>query len=322
MKTKYIILSILAVFALIGCKQGGVLEEADFNVVLDASNTYIAGKPVKFNIDGNVDNLVLYTGEAGSKYEYKDRYTVTKDQVKSVSLKLDIRSQYGPAGGLTVYISNKFDGLSGKDAAADKAKIAEMVKGGMAGWKEMKFNEINGKWSTNIQNVDDCLDNFAVALHWNPVDGGKSTQRTYSVNGYIEMEVEGSEPTKLAITNLGLVSVMMNDEISDPYKTNAGNGSIIFNQPNNAQIIFKGVPANKLKYSLDGWVISSPSPLNKVPNDKPKVIKNLQNYMKDFEYTYSKPGTYKVTFVGTNSNYQGASRKVQEMTINIVDKSI
>lgn len=49
------------------------------------------------------------------------------------------------------------------------------------------------------------------------------------------------------------------------------------------------------------------------------AIKNLQNYLYTFEYTWTEPDTYTVTFVDTNSNYAGASQDVKEMTITIFD---
>ena len=49
------------------CQQD-VVYEVDYNITLDPANTYYAGDPVKFNIDGDVDNLLFYSGETGSQY--------------------------------------------------------------------------------------------------------------------------------------------------------------------------------------------------------------------------------------------------------------
>lgn len=49
------------------------------------------------------------------------------------------------------------------------------------------------------------------------------------------------------------------------------------------------------------------------------VIKNIQNYLPTYEYTWTEPGTYKVSFVGTNCNYLDYGKQVHEMTITILE---
>lgn len=306
--------------AISACNNKDLTEKVKFDIKLDKSNTYVAGKPVKFNISGNVDNLLFYSGDIGSQYKYKDRNVVPIDKVNSAKLELNILSQFGMPGALDVYISNKFDGLSGNDAAADKKKITEMEKGGMKDWNKLQFNEKTGKWSTHSIDLNDYIENFSLAIHWHPKRDGKNAQRTYSVKGNIVLDMEGAAPAKLKLSNLGLVAVMMNNEIEKPYKVNAGVGSVLFNQPEQADFIFKGVGPKQLPYALDGWVISTPSPLNRVPNDKGIVVKNMQNYLSSFEYIYKNPGTYKVTVIGTNCNYQASSREVKEFEVKIVPK--
>ena len=317
---KHKLLYIFAALSLAACSHDDISEPVSFDIKLDHSNTYSAGEPVKFLVEGNVDNLLFYSGETGSQYKYKDRYNVSAESVKSAKLQLDIKSQYGNPDGLDIYVSNAFDGLSGVDGAADREKIKKLVKDNMPGWKKMDFDEQTNKWTSNFIDVSDCLDNFCMAIHWHPKRDGKSAQRTYLVNGGINLEIEGAADTKLKISDLGLISVMMNEEINDPYKKNAGQGSIIFNAPATAEIQFKGVAATYLPYALDAWVFCVPSQLNKVPNDKGIVVKNMQNYMKSFQYNYMQPGNYTATIVGTNRNYKGVSSSVKQLSVHIVDK--
>ena len=49
-------------------------REAYFKVTLSSANTYMAGEPVVFNFSGDIDNVLFYSGEQGSEYQYKDRY--------------------------------------------------------------------------------------------------------------------------------------------------------------------------------------------------------------------------------------------------------
>lgn len=317
---KHKLLYILAALSFAACSHDDISERVSFDINLDPSQTYRAGEPVKFIVEGNVDNLLFYSGETGSQYKYKDRYNVSMESVKSAKLQLDIKSQYGNPGGLDIYVSNKFKGLSGTDGAADRAAIKQLEADNMTGWKKMDFDEQTNKWTSNSIDVNESLDNFCMAIHWHPKRDGKSAQRTYLVNGGINLEIEGAAPTKLKISDLGLISVMMNEEIKDPYKKNSGKGSIIFNAPQTAEIQFKGVAANDLPYALDGWVFCVPSKLDKVPNDKGVVVKNMQNYVEFFQHVYMQPGDYTATIVGTNRNYKGASSSVKELHLHIADK--
>ena len=56
---KYTGLFLAACLAAAACEQTNIYSDIDYNVTLDASNTYLAGDPVRFNISGNPDNLVF-----------------------------------------------------------------------------------------------------------------------------------------------------------------------------------------------------------------------------------------------------------------------
>ena len=305
--------------ALCACEHD-IVRVTDFNVTLDTTNTYFVGEPVIFNFEGEVDNVIFYSGETGSQYQYKDRFTVPAEDVKAVNMDMSFQARYGKADALEVWVSKSFEGLNGEDGAADRAAIKAMYEGGMQGWTKLDYQEgASTKWTEQQFDLSEYVENFTIAFHWCPTDI-TATQRTYWVNGTLSLELEGTDPTKMDISELGFTTVMMNEEIEDPYHKNAGNGSIILNNPKTAALIFQGVGGNALTYALDGWAISTPAPLNRVANDKAIVIKNLQNYMDSFEYVWNEAGTYNVTFVGTNSDYKSETMEVKEMTVTIIDK--
>lgn len=313
------IVMIGAVAALAAACTQNVVYEIDYTVSLDKENTYMAGEPVRFNFDGLVDNIVFYSGEIGHQYKFKDRYEVPMESVKAADMNIEYQARYGEAGALEVWVSNSFEGLNGSDGAADRAAIKAMVDGGMKGWTKLDYQEgASTKWTSQNYDLKDYMNGFSIAFHWNPPTNTK-TQRTYWINGEITLDLEGMNPSVIDFTSLDLVSVMMNGEIEDPYYKNNGNGTINLNK-READIVMQGVGANALPYAIDGWLISKPIPLNKVSNDQGTVIKNLQNYLHTFEYTWTEPGTYTVTFVGTNSNYAGRSEKVHEFTIIVLPK--
>ena len=312
------VLYILGLFMMASC-QHDVVYEADYSVVLDAGNTYYAGEPVKFNITGEIDNLVFYSGENGHRYEYRNRFEVPLEKVVNATLHMDFQARYGAANALEIYLSKDFTGLSGTDGMADRATIQAMVDGGMQGWEKLEYKEgPSTQWTSQDFELKDYLNNLSIAFHWCPPKLDQ-TQRTYWINGQIDLELDGVDPVSMGILDMGLTTVMMNEEL-DPYHKNNSDGSIRFDNPNAAQICMQGIGANKLTYCLDGWIISTPAPLNKVSCDKGIVVKNLQNYLHEYEYTWTKPGTYKVTFLGRNENYVHESEQVIEYTINILEK--
>lgn len=316
---KYI--SILFASVLLASCQHDVVNEIDYNIVLDKDNTYLAGDPVAFNITGEVDNILFYSGETGSQYVYKDRYEVPIEDVISANLHLDVQARYGDAGALEIYVSKDFGGINGTDDPdGDRAAVKAMVEAGMPGWVKLDYQEgASSKWTAQDFPMNDYLDNLCIAFHWCPKAFDK-TQRTYWINGEISIEMKGTDPSKMSLSDLGFQSLMMNEE-AEAYKKNAGNGSIRFDNAANAgEICFQGVGANKLEYAIDGWVFTSPRPLNKVANDKGTVIKNLQNYLHEYVYTWDKPGTYEVVFVGRNENYAAASEQIHRFTITILEK--
>ena len=233
---------------------------------------------------------------------------------------MDFQARYGLAGAMEIWVSSTFEGLDGEDGVADRATIKAMVDGGMQGWTKLDYQEgASTKWTEQVFDLSQYVENFCIAFHWCPPQLDQ-TQRTYWINGKLSLDLAGTDPTIMDISELGFTTVMMNEEIEDPYKKNSGNGSIILNNPNTAALIFQGVGGNALTYCLDGWAISKPAPLNRVANDKAVVIKNLQNYMHTYEYVWEKPGTYEVVFVGTNSDYLSATSEIKTMTLNIIDK--
>ena len=310
--------------------QHDVIYEVDYNVTLDKENTYYVGEPVKFNISGEVDNIVFYSGESGSQYIYKDRYQVSASDVESVKLEMNYEPQYGLKGGLKVYYTNTFDGLSGNNQEADRQKLSGMTAD-MTGWVEMPWDEGNSK--VEVKHTYDIplemYDNLSLAFYWEPVFKANNAQRTYLVSGNFLLGMKGLEdPIPVSLKNMNFTSVMMNTEYEDAYKTDNGKGSILLNgdmkfttSKTVADIAFRGFDKNHA-FGSKGWLIGNMPKLDvvNVDPDKGTVIKNLQNYLHSYEYTWTEPGTYEVVFVGRNENYASASEQVFKYTITILEK--
>lgn len=322
------ILILPAVFLLLCSCEHDIAEEARFNVTLSAENTYVAGEPVVFEFEGNIDNILFYSGELGSEYQHRDRYSVPVEDVRSATLQLEYQARYGKPEAMDVWVSTEFQGLAGDNAESDRKTISDMCKD-MKGWKRIDYEEgASTEWTEQSYMLTDSLpgkQNFSLAFHWNPKEyrdtasGKYLTQRTYWINGKISFDIDEVIAMPIDLSELVFTTVMMNNEIEDPYLKNSGNGSIIMNSTS-ADLIFQGVPdKDSLDFAIDAWAISSPIDLNSVANDQGLVIKNQQNYLEEYSYTWNTPGTYVVTFVGSNDNYIGSTSEVREITVTILE---
>lgn len=326
---------------LAGCQQNDIMYDVDYNVTLAPENTYYAGEPVTFNFSGEVDNLLFYSGERGHEYQYRDRYSIPLEEMSTVMLNFSVTCQYGNVpGGLDIYYSTTFPGLDGEDAEADRATISAMASDmEAAGWTKLAVwggdnpeEPANSTLTTaNVScDLSHAMDNFCLAFHWHPSEGPNQNQaqRTYRISGALDVETKDGMSLSSDLSSLVYRTFMTNDAFAEnPYFINTNpipnnnNGAIRFND-SVYDIVFQGASASVFDFDLDGWCISVPQTLNAVANDTATVIKNMQNYLDSYTYTFDEPGTYIVTFVGRNMNYVGTSELVREMTVTILPQPV
>lgn len=317
MKTGFAILTAAALLAA-ACSHD-IDQPVSCTITLDPSNSYLAGEPVRFLMKGQADNILFYSGETGAQYAFRDRYSVPVQQVKSATLHMEYSHEWGVEGGLDVYISNSFNGLNGFNGVADRATVQQMSEAGMPGWTKLDYEDSSDSKGTVVKEYDlsEYLENCSIAIHWHPVNNGVSAQRTYKIAGELTLDIEGMPLSTSYLSGLNPIVVTMNEELN-PYFKNNGTGSVNFESED--MISCRGVAAGALKYGIDAWIFTTPTALNGVENDKGIAIKDLQNYLSSFEYSYAEPGNYTVTFVCINRNYAGYSRTEQFIDLSIIEK--
>ncbi|MCH5335596.1 MAG: DUF5017 domain-containing protein [Alistipes sp.] len=316
----------------VSCQENLVRPSEEAYITLNPGNTYRAGEEVRFDINGNPDYIYFFPGELGKQYEYRDRTTIAMEDLEQCRLVINIMSLYGLRGGLDIYMSKNFDGLKGDDAMTDLATVQGIEAsldqdGNIPGWEHVTTFVDPASSDTAMVpyefDITDYADNFALAFHWHPLNynqstGASSTQRTYRINIEIHTKFRGYDEVITSGRDLGLVSVSLNtDYIADPYYCNQGNGSVIFTSA--YDINMQGVGADVLPYALNSWVITTPRPLNSISPDTGLSVKALADDIDQYAYTYEQPGTYDAVFMITNGNYQGQNRKVQHLTVTVVD---
>ena len=201
-------LSVLA-----GCEQANVYQDVDFRVTLDPSNTYQAGDPVRFNISGNPDNLLFYSGEDGHEYQYRDRYLTSAENVDSVVLFLQIQHRSGARNDgnteLEIFYNTNFEGLSGNEQT-DRPTVkgmSETIDGGSVpeGWTRIPYDKPDPEqdaYDTVLVKFTDnsvIAEQFCLAFYWNPPQPEKPTTSnvnmdTFYVNGDLTVYFPGGFP--------------------------------------------------------------------------------------------------------------------------------
>lgn len=320
--------------AIAGCEQANIYTDVDFDVTLDPSNTYQAGDPVVFNIKGNPDNLLFYSGESGHEYQYRDRYQTTAETVDSAVLFMQVQHRQGSTDALEIYYTDQFSGLAGNDAAADRATVTAMYDGGMEGWTRIPYSKPKAEsnvYDTLSVKLDDnaILNNFCLAFYWNPPQpdpGERLFMDTYWLNGNLSVYFPGDAVMTYTVKSMMGQTIMLDEAIENPYLVSDGNGSIRLDATQD--IVFAGgyyidnpgteAENDGVDHYCNGWIFSVPRAFLTIEPDEGVVVKNLQNYTESFEYSFEEPGTYTVTFVGANENYLGSSSQVKEFKVNII----
>ena len=328
-KLTYICLAGLVLSGLTGCHSKDLEPKLDYLLTLDSSNTYLAGEPVVFNLEGEVDNILFFSGEEGEQYDLRYRTQVPVDQVEGATLTLNLQGSYGFGGGLDIYVTTGFPGLLGNDGEADRATIKELETkmdqdGNIEGWTKLEFNDLNTSatgwnWELHDYDLSGHIENMCLAFHWHPRWTNNNAQRTYRVKGSLKVILPDAEDTEMDLSNLEFTPITMN-ECFEPYRVNEKTDPSIKFNDSSAPLLFKGCTATAMDEGIDAWVFTTPMTLNIGEPDKGTVLKNLQNGLRSFSHTYDTPGTYKATAICSSYSFLGSKTDTKKFVINILEK--
>lgn len=335
MKTKpitYLAAALALAVAGTSCDHDEIYEPLEFAVRLAPTNTYRVGDPVVFNFEGNADYITFWSGDVGHEYRYRNRTTMPDSELETCQLTFSLSRRSGSnKGDVQVYVSNRFEGLAGDNAATDKATIEAIEAGNFAGWTRLEVNEESksGQWGTTTCNLLDVdgngtalTDNFTLLIRWHPQS--VTAQRNYYINTSLEVKFKNRESTSLSYTDLQFVNFNMADEMAgkeyDTYSTGSKIGYLQYGQ-NAGNIILNAIESGTMcPYLIDTWIFSTPMALNLTTPDTGQSIKGVTDDVKSYSYTYDKPGTYTATFLVGTGNYQGESGiQTYEVTVNVID---
>jgi hypothetical protein len=265
-----------------------------------------AGDTVRFSISSDANILSFYSGEVMSDYEfYKGRQTSVDSVLMSFSTSLNYGTQLNQ---FTVFASTDFSGQYTVEAmkAATWKNITGLYK--------LAPGNSNTAIAAGVKRVDTLAApgkplyiGFRFIVKPQTANGGSKlwTMTGFNMSGYTDLGVQELADHKSA----GWQIIAQGPH--DP-----GRGAVI----QAAQLAFFG---NNLDYKeeyMEDWVISKAIDMKEVDlgPDWGTGIKRLADPpLKEYSYTFAKPGTYKVTFVGANVNSDNESRVVRHVEVKV-----
>lgn len=348
---KYYVLSLMIVTGFVtlfsSCENNDEITTPDFEVTTEKVS-YKVGDTIQFNFTGKADVLTFYSGELGSNYEAKDRYTAEG----IVKLAFESAMQQGPIppavslDAMSLLISTD---LAGYDAE----NIAK------ATWTDITSR--NTKWPTTLTTTytsSDAIDisdfssanKINIAFKYVGKPNPAFAQRKWQIkNLTLNNTLADGTVTPLfsTFTNVGWVQVSIKNDLNMGTPTNIGVGYNAWNvgtwnvSATNNPIIFttasglKAVNTNGIVMRTDypitfdpgttinndeneDWLITSAIDLKKTKPDVGNVIKSAINKsLTKYQYIYKNAGTYKVTFDAMNNNLDHSIHSVKQIEITV-----
>lgn len=298
-------------------------ENVKFDVTADKVVAN-AGEPVTFHFDGNPNFITFFSGEDGHKYANRNRIELDPSDIESSTLSFTVNSQYGKqTNAFRVYLSKDFPGLTQKDTINDRKLIQEHA------WSEITeacglANADGKKVTVNDFNLSEYQNGLTLAFRF--IGDTESTpQRTVTITDLV-IKNTLTNGSKTEVTgmdmNFSCFDIIPSNLEKNCYKT-VTSGSLIqgtwslINLSKNQVQMQGGKDGQATWANNDDWLIANSIKLNSCTPDTGDNIKDINRRVSSYTYTYTKPGTYTVTFLAGNSNIEGPKVALKELTIEV-----
>jgi hypothetical protein len=320
-KSKYKI--ILGLFLLASCtKDFRLVAPDDFQVSTEAS-TYRKGEPVKFSFTGNPQFISVYTGEVGKDYAFKD------GRVMDVtSLKLSVNSSVTNGTGTGSPQMNMFSLMASTDFNGDYTSFSSIEA---ASWTDITSRLTKQEAATtttiNAATPPEGIDLTDLRVPGKPLYiAFKYNIREQSLYG-IWRAWRFQAFTLSAITEAG--TQILGNMTTTSFRVVQKNPEIISRTTaTTATLTLMHSDLALYPQSADiptqNWIITQGfNNVNKI-DFGPDLTIPIQGgtsavEKKDYSYTFTKAGNYKVYFIASNASTSERKDVIREVDITITD---
>ncbi|MEA5402761.1 DUF5017 domain-containing protein [Arcicella sp. DC2W] len=302
MRKYYSLLLLILPMLLVGCNTVEFVEPT-FDVSTEAT-TFKVGQNVTFTFSGTPDNITFYSGELGKYYTYRQR--TKADSATNLLSFNTLCTATGQANNLSVLVSTDFSGTIDSNSIkkatwtdiTSKAKLATNTTSTPSGNIDL----------SNFHSVKDTL--YVAFRYKSSASTSASRARSWTISNFSMRNVFPNTFTyshNTSTSDIRLAGIQTTSIKSDTLKWTL-TGSLSF-----VQGLVDYAPGGD-----DDWAITKPFNLSKISPDMGVAVKNTSQLINSYTYQFTKAGTYKVTFVGSNSSPENYAEVVREITIQVV----
>ena len=307
-KTKYLFIAmVLSVWVLQSCEDLENVESPNYTVSFNTKAK--VGEPVEFKVENAPNFLNFFAGDFGHQYKFKDRTNadgvVTMSFLNSQKWGLGTNAQ----GTFSVWYSKDYDGSGEATSVNNATWVAISDRFNISTLYDFTFQSSGDVDITDLADGNPIYFGFKYFSD-NTTDRGAEW---YFDDLNIKMDVEGA-PAPLTVateTDPGFKPVDVQGIES------AWNGAKwYFDTAKGVDGIWR-MRGNSHKIINEDWLITNPINLTKVSSDKEVPLKTYSEKLETFSHTYTKSGTYTITFVGNNTTVHGNEESIKEYTIKV-----
>ncbi|WP_256009612.1 DUF5017 domain-containing protein [Desertivirga xinjiangensis] len=313
-------LSALSLVLVFGCEKDLSPGTSDFGVSVEKKSFSIRDT-AHFTFSGNPDVITFYSGEPGSRYEYRGRAEAEGNAVMSFRT---IRANGSQPNSLNLMISQDFAGVVKGDTASTKANISAANWTPITSRATLSTGGSSAVSSGDINLSDFAEENKPVFIAFKYMAEAGSIQNKWTISNFSVRNVL-PDGTSYEIANMNTSTTAYKvygvDTFSPGIAAYTLQNKYNWNVGTTSLIITGATTVTAADAVAESWAFVGPVNLRKVVPDIGKAVKNPTQKLDDFtfHYQYKTPGKYTSIFVGSKNSINGSSGTVKSLEVEVSD---
>ena len=293
------LITIIPACLLIACSKSLSTADPNFNVNISATDITL-GDTSRFSFSGNPDVITFYSGEIGSRYEYRNRDTANGTPLLRFRT---IRANGSQQGSLAVMISDNFEGVLVSDTPATVNRIAAATWADITSRATLSSGSTTAVASGNIDLSDFSANNKPVYIGFRYKGFAGSAQSKWTIDSFTVKNVL-SDGSSYIIANMNASNVAYTNYGVSGFSP----GFAAFRSLNNyywvvtagTSLVITGATSAGAAAPAEAWAVIGPVNLKEVTPDAGRAVKVATEKTEELKFThrYTAPGSYNAVFLG------------------------